>query len=520
MARKYSLQALTSFAGGLNYRTDQFNLAQNESPDLLNVDVDPRGGIRLRKGIEVIDGAGNALGAVKGLGSYFTDGGLSEIICNHGVVVAFSTGSSAWTPIGGQTARTSGSRMYGVTMNNVFYAVSGDVTSFKVSSGNSGTDLGTNLNGTAGNFPISQYVAFWNNHMWTGKTRESSVYYNSRIRWSHLNDAETWTQQSYADIDVGERGDEITGLVPMADRLLIFKSNSVHAMFGHDTESFQMVPLTRDVGSVSLSSPVSTPMGVFFWHDQAGVYLYDGTNFNYLFDKLKPAIDDGRIRFNTPPQLAWFRNRLYVSVDWTEDGLTTRRTLVYDPSLGAWTLTDIDAEPLLAHVPPGGEPFLIGACKDNSGRVIKLEQNRYTDLYATTPAQIVSHFTTPWVSGKNPIVQKRWGKPRFIMDTSATGTVNYEVYNDYDKATSVTKTFQVTGRGSTSVFGTATWRSDSGDTGDGTWSASAGQSITDVIKLTTMGSAKSVAIKINGPNHTSAYEVNAMMFTYVPRRLR
>ncbi len=525
MARNYYLQALESFSGGLNLRSDQFNLAQNESPDLLNVDVDPRGGVRLRKGVESINAAGSALAAnVKGIGSFFTDGGVSELIANHGTAVVYSTGSSAWQTISGQTARTNGTRMYGVTMNNLFYAVSGDVVSFKITSGNSGTDLGTNLNGTAGNFPIAQYVAFWNNHMWTGKTRESAVYQNSRVRWSHLNDPETWDSTSYVDIDIGERGDEITGFAPMADRLVIFKSNSVFAMFGHDTETFQMVPLTRDVGSVALSSPVSTPLGVFFWHDQNGVYLYDGQQFNYLFDKLKPAIEDGRIRFTNAPQLSWFRNRLYVSVDWTEEGVTSRRVLIYDPSLGmdgAWTMSDIDAISLHTHTPPGGEPFIVGACSANTGRVIKLEQSRHTDLYgAGTGARIPSHFVTPWIAGKNPIVQKRWGKPRFVMDTSASGTVNLEVYKDYDKATSVSNSFAVTGRGSTSVFGVATWRNPAGDVGDGVWAATADNSITDIIKLTTMGSAKSIAMKVNGPDHTSAWEVNSMMFTYRPRRLR
>ena len=107
MPRNYYLQALESFSGGLNLRSDQFNLAQNESPDLLNVDVDPRGGVRLRKGVESIDAAGSALAAnVKGIGSFFTDGGVSELIANHGTAVVYSTGSSAWQTITGQTART------------------------------------------------------------------------------------------------------------------------------------------------------------------------------------------------------------------------------------------------------------------------------------------------------------------------------------------------------------------------------------------------------------------------------
>ena len=264
---------------------------------------------------------------------------------------------------------------------------------------------------------------------------------------------------------------------------------------------------------------------MFFWHDQNGVYLYDGQRFNYLFDKLKPAIDDGRLRFTDAPQLAWFRNRLYVSVDWTEEGVTSRRVLILDPSLsadGAWTVTDIDAMGLHSHTPPGGEPFLAGACADTTGRVIRLEQDRYTDLYVSgAAAAIPSYFTTPWVAGKNPIVQKRWGKPRFIMDTSASGTVNLEVYKDYDKATSVSNSFNVTGRGSTSVWDTATWCTDStGAGGNAVWAASADTSITDIIKLTTMGSAKAIAMKVNGPDHTSAWEVNSMMFTYRPRRLR
>ena len=49
------------------------------------------------------------------------------------------------------------------------------------------------------------------------------------------------------DIDVGERGDVITGLVPLADRLLIFKNNSVHALYGFDSDSFQLTALSREM---------------------------------------------------------------------------------------------------------------------------------------------------------------------------------------------------------------------------------------------------------------------------------
>lgn len=39
------------FTGGLNLRADQFQLSANESPDLLNVEIDPRGGVFSRGGM-------------------------------------------------------------------------------------------------------------------------------------------------------------------------------------------------------------------------------------------------------------------------------------------------------------------------------------------------------------------------------------------------------------------------------------------------------------------------------------
>jgi hypothetical protein len=43
------------FTGGLNLRSDQFQLADNESPEMLNVEVDPRGGVFSRGGMARIN---------------------------------------------------------------------------------------------------------------------------------------------------------------------------------------------------------------------------------------------------------------------------------------------------------------------------------------------------------------------------------------------------------------------------------------------------------------------------------
>ena len=51
----YRYDEKSDFTGGLNLRADQFNLEYNESPALLNVEVDPRGGVRRRDAVTKIN---------------------------------------------------------------------------------------------------------------------------------------------------------------------------------------------------------------------------------------------------------------------------------------------------------------------------------------------------------------------------------------------------------------------------------------------------------------------------------
>jgi len=522
---QFKLETLESFTGGLNLRTDQFNLEDNESPDLLNVLVDPRGGIRMRDGVDRRNTT--ALSAdVKGIWALHTDAGTNHLMVNYGTKVAYSA-TSNFTDLTGITSRTDGSRVYGMTMNNVAYGVSYDKVSFKWD-GSSAADLGVTLDGSAGNFPQAQYVAFWNNFAWAAYTYESSTGYKYRVRWSNANDPEKWSSTDFVDIDKGEHGDYITGLCAMGDRLLIFKSNSVYAIFGFDSDSFQVVTLTDSVGSVPLSQPVSTPYGVFFWYADQGVFSYNRENFAWIFDKIAPAIEDGRISFASNPQLAWGNQKVYVSVDWTVAGVTTRRTFVYDPTLGptgAWILTDIDAAPLYSYRPPNSTPTVYAGCVANTGIVVDVEdeQNRTSDRYVgSTEAHIASHFFTRWMTGKNPIVKKRWGRPRMVTSAEATITIPVQIFKDYDKSASTTSfNVSVLGKTSTSRWDTAKWDDADPDSAYlAEWDAIAQSLTADVINLPTLGTAKSVSMKVNGPTSDNHWEVNALAFTYTPRRLR
>jgi len=519
----WNLEALEAFTGGLNLRSDQFNLGENESPDLLNVLVDPRGGIRQRDGVDRRNTT--ALSAdIQGIWALHTDSGTNQVMVNYDTKVAYSS-TANFTDLTGITARTAGSRVYGVTMNNVAYGVSYDKVCFRWD-GSTAADLGVTF-GSGGNMPQAQYIAAWNNFTWVANTYESGTGHKYRLRWSNANDPETWTAADYVDIDKGDHGDYITGLCPMGDRLLVFKSNSVHAVFGFDSDSFQVVTLSNDVGSVPLSSPVATPFGVFFWYADQGVYMYNREGFVWVFDKISPAVDDGRISFTTNPQLGWGNNKLYVSVDWTDAGVTTRRTLIYDPTIpgGAWITTDIDAAAMYSYRPPNDSSTVYGACVANTGVLVDVEdeQNRSTDRYASSAeTHISSYFVTRWVSGKNPILKKRWGRPRLVTSAESTIVLPVLVYKDYDKS-AATGSFNVSiaGKTSTSLWDTAKW--DDGDDTSPYWAAwdAISRDLTAVVlNMPTLGTAKAVSVKVSGPTSNNHWEMNALAFVYTPRRLR
>lgn len=526
--RQFSLEVLESFSGGLNLRSDQFNLQDNESPDLLNVTVDPRGGIRMRDGVDRRNTTPLAED-VEGMWGFHTDTGTNQLMVNYSTKVAYSI-VNEFVDVPGITNRTDGCRVYGMTMNNVAYGVSYDKPSFRWD-GAIGADLGGNF-GVSGNMPQAQYIAFWNNFAWVANTYESGTGYQYRLRWSNINDPETWSAEDYVDIDKGEHGDYITALVPAGDRLLVFKTNSVYAIYGFDSDSFQVVTLSNDIGSVPLSSPVNTPYGTFFWYGSEGVYVYNGNTFTWLFSKIRPAIDNENIKFDRNPQLAFGNNKLYVSVDYQDAGSSSRRTLIYDPTLGAegaWTMTDINAASLFSFRPPNKSFTVFAGCVEKTGVVpkgcvvdVEDEQKRDADRYTSNVlTHITSYFVTRWVTGNDPIVKKRWGRPRAVVSAEEDLTLNVDVFKDYDKSTaSVEFPILVSGKTSASRWGTAEWNETAGAT-IAKWDAIGRDVTAEVKNLPTLGTGRSVSMRIDGPTSVNLHwEINALAFTYTPRRLR
>jgi hypothetical protein len=186
-------------------------------------------------------------------------------------------------------------------------------------------------------------------------------------------------------------------------------------------------------------------------------------------------------------------------------------------------MTDIDANVLLTFAPPNDQQTLLGGCLTNTGRVVEMEQERQSDFYGTSTSHIVSSYTTSWMVGKNPIVRKRWGKPRIVTSSDSTVALTAKLYTDYDTADfKKSMPFGVQTSGAVS----STWASGQGPTGGtgvwdtGVWAGEPNTTITQIERLPTLGTAKAIQMKVEGPVNDEAWEVNAMAFTYLHRRLR
>ena len=547
----YRYDERADFTGGLNLRADQFNLAVNESPSLLNVDVDPRGGVSRREAVDIINST--ALGdSILSLFSH-SDASNNQVLIgvksSSNSTLHYATGAAGnftqITSSAGNITMTGLQPPQGATFNDITYIVNGslfDTTYAAVSwaGSNNATRLTPDIDASDGHFPCARYTTVWGQRVWVAYTLESGTGYKNRIRWSKVDDAENWTATDFIDVDPGEDGDHITGIIADQNRLLVFKQNSVYEVLGFDTDTFQVRNVTRVAGNREGCTPVATPAGVFFWYGESGAFLLTSDDLAWAFERIKPAVDNGSLTLGTAPSLMWFDEKLWVSVDYQSgdnlagsDQTNRRNTFMWDPSLGvtgAWTRYDINARSLFAYRPTGAQHFGLAVTSDVNGtaaftRVAKVDVDADVDDYnGTTAEEIQSFYQTGWYVGNRPTFTKRWGKTRTVMLADNTLTVRMGIYKDYDLSTeAVSQSQPISGPG-----GEATWDSDPSGSGDGVWNVSewaAGgtSNIYKFFRWPTAGTAKAISLRFSVTPSVGArgkWGLTSAVAMYRTRRIR
>lgn len=558
----YRYDEKSDFKGGLNLRADQFNIAENESPALLNVDVDPRGGVRRRDAVTKVNSTALDDDIVS-LISHYEEGQNqvlaavatateTKLLWNDDVTGDFD-GTVSYGGTDVQFDTTQPPR--GVTFNGYTYVVNGKFltstghTTYSVvrwSGADGSTALATpDIDGSDGHFPNARYTTTWAEYIWVAYTLESGTTHKNRVRWSKVNVAENWTAADYIDIDIGEDGDHITAIIPDADRLLVFKENSIYAIYGFSSDSFEVRNITRTAGCRDGSQPVAATAGIFFWYAEEGIYLLSYDALAWAFERIKPAMtyDVGQpaLTLGTAPSLMWFDERLWVSVDYQSDDNVSgsnqnnrRNVFVWDPSLtetGAWMRHDINARSLLAYRPTGDTHLGIAATSvitdvAEFNRISKLDQNADVDDYGAGSAdEIVSYYQTGWFIGNRPTFPKRWGKTRTVLLADNNLRIYMYIYKDYDLSGWVSPAYY---KDITGMDSPATWDTDPSGSGDGVWDTSEWQAAGTsdrylFARWPTVGTAQAISLRFKVSPSVSLrgkWGVTSIIGMYRTRRLR
>jgi hypothetical protein len=544
--KRTQLHTLRDFTGGLNLVADTFRLADNESPDLLNVDIDRRGGFQVRRGVYPF--SNTALTAAPNAIWTYNDTGTVYTMVQVGTGVRYGTGST-WTNLtrlAGSTptddlGTTTGSDVCPVTFNNVCYWARGDRNIVKWDGGANATILTSNFNDTttptSGNIPRADHMAVHSGYLWVAGTWESGTHYPNRVRFSWANtfddSGENWRSEDFIDIDDGKDSDSITAIIPYGDQLIVFKRDSVYAVYGYSGESFSVVNISNTVGAVSHQGAIATPAGLFFFDHQTGLNVYSGSGVTWIFEQIWPAMRDGSIPSSAIDNvdLGWVENRLWVSVPWIDQPSVPRAyTFVLDPRLkqgGSWTKYSLQAGPYArGH---RNEDYL--GYLHNTNRVYRLDvQNQYYDYFNATSGvtPIDGYYRTKWVDLGEPAIKKRWRRTEAVMQVDQPYDLPVVSYSDYDSSVSVKNfIFRSAGNetsaaasvwdGSGVVWDTALWAKEQGNYGY-------------VDRGANLGVARSVSLKVGGqvlstavPGQSQApvfWGVDALILKFVPRRVR
>lgn len=390
----------------------------------------------------------------------------------------------------------------------------------------------------AGAMPRCEFIETHSGYVFAAYTKESTAKPN-RIRWSHPSQPENWATLDYIDIDAG--GGKITGLRSFQDHLLIFKEDSVWALYGYDSDSWQLVRISATSGAPNTVAITASERAVYFYSgaSNGGIYAYSGGEPPvYIGQSLRTVTD--AITDDDDVWLGWVGKRLWCSLPWIEDGWVSglSTVFIFDPEVGdgAWIMH----RPALGNVSciVEGSDLQVGnalvAVNGDSGAAALVEveaRDAATDtiLEDLTPSAFDCYYRTAWQHAGWPERRKSWRRPRFILErVSETVGIDLATFFDYNEGSEQrSHTIMV------NADGTAFWRDtgaleDGGfDWGDGTlWGASGAQG--SVIERGVQASATLSGLGVNraiqlrfstNPNYLGkAWGVNAMTLKFLLRR--
>ena len=503
-----AVQQLFDFTGGLNFRADQFQLAPNESPGMLNVEVDPRGGVFSRAGYQIKNPSPIAFTGTwnpKGLYNYKYPAAPQIMLTTgyqvtgpyDGRVYVSSGGnfsyldSASSTPLNVKSINGAGMTQWEDTLYialgkdapNMYKWIVGQTYATPLTA--SGPTWQPYQLPVGGYMPRAEHTVAHANKLFVANTKEYNsdatptlTAYPNRLRWSHESSPENWFQDDYIDIIAG--GEGIRAIKIVDGQLMIFKPKAIYLLMGYDADSFQLVEITTNLGIDTPQQAVAGNGGVYFFDWPQGLYFYNRNGINDIFERIRPIIINNEVNAQHTDKitLSFIRNRVWISLPYTATEVGspppyTTVNLIFDATIGkAGAYTMFQSAPMLSDdatptlIPGFG---LVSGCDwrtaDDQPYYLMIHPDDdfpyvyFVDDYANTDDDVIvgatpslsgrfkSYYRTSWFDDKAYVQLKTFIRPYFVFKDVTTPTaVTLNRYRNFDETNQVggTRTIALT----------------------------------------------------------------------------
>jgi len=543
------------FTGGVNLRPETFQLQENELPMLFNLEVDPRGGLNTRSSWSAVspDPIVPAAKLWDPRNAYLhtlSDGTDVILVANrdsrdNGALIYAKTGAAAW-------AQVSGGIVANAVPHCADFASWGDEAWIVRGSSTSATYNGTTFAqltasaaanwqndyaspGATDTAPLAALVAPHMGYMFVALTTEDTVRHPNRIRWSHPNNPKRWAQPDYIDITDG--GQQITALISFSDRLLIFKPDSVWALFGYDADSWNLVNISRTIGATNAQLVCRNEVAVFFVSWPHGVFGYsEKANVEELSIPIRSVFEDKQVHAGAMANafIGWVGRRLWLSLPYqltkyipNVAPADSETVFVFDPATTSWTaFTGGDGcvpGPYIERIEGDTDQAQLAVARKYPYPIALDGSNEiaHDECQPGTLVDFQAALRTKWLDGGAPTWKKSWRRPDLLLrGYTSQSQVRVAVYHNFDNY-NAQRSFQVT---FSPDHRPTMWTPD-GDSGvggfmwgDGSKYGGSDQT-SSVERGSSMGRAGAVQLSVTGLPGV-AWGLNGIIFKYNPLRFR
>jgi len=332
--------------GGLNSTAGALGLQNNEASDIQNIDFNKFGSILKRNGYTALNTATvNSAADINGLFwfEYVNTGTLTRKAVTVAGDKCFRMDGldGTWDDITSSISITTGFHVDSATFQNRLHMTNGNDVPFNWDGAN---NTGLAASEIPSGLTTAKFVELYNNHLFLGNVTVSGTVHNSRIYWSNIKDAKTWTATDFIDIAQND-GQEIQGLKVLGDRLVVYKDRSIYNVFftGDVDIPFILPSGGKSNSQVGCAAPFSiqnVDNGQVFL-SQDGFYFYDGFNSFKLSDRITTTLDGmDDTKYPKAVSLVQKNKNRYLCALTTSGSSENDKVVVWDYFNNAWSIYD------------------------------------------------------------------------------------------------------------------------------------------------------------------------------------